>query len=98
MYKRQVPVLRGSAGNVTTLPETDWGITVDAWTLEAGVRMDGYGINNQAIFTSGSNDHEIYIRFGDANRPYNLSLIHIYMCIRDRLQTELRVNRLKCLM
>ena len=63
-----VPVLRGNAGNVTTLPETDWGITVDAWTL---VRMDGYSINNQAIFTSGSNDHEIYIRFGDANRPYN---------------------------
>ena len=23
-----VPVLRGNAGNVTTLPETDWGITV----------------------------------------------------------------------
>ena len=66
-----VPVLRGNAGNVTTLPETDWGITVDAWTLEAWVRMDGYSINNQAIFTSGSNDHEIYIRFGDANRPYN---------------------------
>jgi hypothetical protein len=65
-----VPVLRGNAGNVTTLPETDWGITVDAWTLEAWVRM-GYSINNQAIFTSGSNDHEIYIRFGDANRPYN---------------------------
>ena len=66
-----VPVLRGNAGNVTTLPETDWGITVDAWTLEAWVRMDGYSINNQAIFTSGSNDHEVYIRFGDANRPYN---------------------------
>ena len=65
------PVLRGNAGNVSTLPATDWGITVDAWTLEAWVRMDGYSINNQAIFTSGSNDHEIYIRFGDANRPYN---------------------------
>ena len=65
------PILRGNAGNVSTLPATDWGITVDAWTLEAWVRMDGYSINNQAIFTSGSNDHEIYIRFGDANRPYN---------------------------
>lgn len=56
------PVLRGNAGNVSTLPATDWGITVDAWTLEAWVRMDGYKKNNQAIFTSGSGDHEIYIR------------------------------------
>lgn len=65
------PVLRGNAGNVSILPATDWGITVDAWTLEAWVRMDGYKNNNQAIFTSGSSDHEIYIRFGDANKPYN---------------------------
>ena len=72
------PVLRGNAGNVSTLPATDWGITVDAWTLEAWVRMDGYKKNNQAIFTSGSGDHEIYIRFGDANKPYNYLQIKIF--------------------
>ena len=33
--------------------------------------MDGFDINNQAIFNSGSSDHEVYIRFGDAMIPYN---------------------------
>lgn len=67
-----VPIMSGASGQaVKAAPETEWGINVDAWTMEAWIRMSGYNRNNQAIFSSGSSDHEIYIRFGDANRPYN---------------------------
>ena len=48
-----------------------WGVTTNEWSLEAWVQMDGFDINNQAIFNSGSSDHEVYIRFGDAMIPYN---------------------------
>jgi hypothetical protein len=48
-----------------------WGVTTNEWSLEAWVQMDGFDINNQAIFNSGSKDHEVYIRFGDAMIPYN---------------------------
>jgi len=66
-----VPVLNGQSGMVTAAPETNWGITTTQWSLECWARMSAYSINNQAIFNTGSSDHEIYIRFGDANRPYN---------------------------
>lgn len=67
-----VPVMKGvNNGSVKAAPEGEWGIQTAQWTLEAWVRMDGYSKNNQAIFSTGSSDHEIYIRFGDANRPYN---------------------------
>lgn len=66
-----VPVLSGKQGLVAAAPATNWGITTNQWSLECWVRMSGYSNNNQAIFNTGSNDHEIYIRFGDANRPYN---------------------------
>ena len=39
-----------------------WGVTTNEWSLEAWVQMDGFDINNQAIFNSGSKDHEVYIR------------------------------------
>lgn len=66
-----VPVLNGQSGMIKTAPEGDWGITTSQWSLECWARMSAYSINNQAIFNTGSKDHEIYIRFGDANRPYN---------------------------
>lgn len=66
-----VPVMTGTSGKVTTLPEEKWGINVSQWSLECWVRMSGFSKNNQAIFNLGSGDHEIYIRFGDANSPYN---------------------------
>lgn len=69
-----VPVMKGYNGEkVTAAPGEDspWGIEVDQWTIEAWVKMSDYSKNNQAIFSSGSTDHEIYIRFGDANKPYN---------------------------
>lgn len=66
-----VPVLNGQSGMVKTAPEENWGITTSQWSLECWARMSAYNRNNQAIFNTGSKDHEIYIRFGDANRPYN---------------------------
>jgi len=66
-----VPVMKGLQGMVKTAPDTDWGIPVPQWSLECWTRMSAYSKNNQAIFNLGSKDHEIYIRFGDANGPYN---------------------------
>lgn len=66
-----VPVLNGQSGMIKTAPEENWGVTTSQWSLECWARMSAYSINNQAIFNTGSKDHEIYIRFGDANRPYN---------------------------
>lgn len=66
-----VPVMKGLQGMVKTIPDTDWGIPAPQWSLECWTRMSAFSKNNQAIFNLGSKDHEIYIRFGDANGPYN---------------------------
>ena len=69
-----VPVMQPAGSEmVTAAPAGDWGIQTEDWTIEAWVRMNGFSINNQALFDSGNRDKgcEIYIRFGDANRPYN---------------------------
>lgn len=67
-----VPVMKGyNEKMVRTAPATLWGITTKEWSLECLTNMSGYSNNNQAIFNMGSKDHEIYIRFGDANSPYN---------------------------
>ena len=71
------PIMSGSGGMVKTGPFDEdgapiaWGVNTLTWTLEGWVRMDGFSNNNQALFNSGSGDHEIYIRFGDSARPYN---------------------------
>lgn len=70
--KVSVPVVTGSAGNrITAAPETNWGITTNQWTIEFWARMSGFNKNNQGLVTSGSDDHNLYIRYGDANSPYN---------------------------
>lgn len=68
-----VPVMNGQKGRVDAAPLTNWGITCTQWTLEAWVYMDGFNKNNQALFRAGNKekDSEIYIRYGDANKPYN---------------------------
>jgi len=53
---------------VRAQPYEPWGVKTAQWSLEMWVRMDGYTRNNQCIF---DNRDEIYIRFGDANGPYN---------------------------
>lgn len=66
-----VPVMKPNGSEkAQTDPDTDWGVSVETYTLEAWVRMSVFSINNQAIFNVRANN-ELYIRFGDANRPYN---------------------------
>lgn len=45
-------------------------VTTTQWTVEMRVNMNGFAINNQAIF-SRSGSPEIYARFGDAPIPFN---------------------------
>jgi hypothetical protein len=68
-----VPVMKGYNGeSVKAHPNSDWGINTREWTIEAWVRMAAYSRNNQAIFSNwGDGLTEVYIRFGDANGPYN---------------------------
>jgi hypothetical protein len=66
-----VPVMSGREGMLKAAPDANWGINISQWSLECWARMSAYRINNQALFEAGSNDHSIYIRYGDANRPYN---------------------------
>lgn len=66
-----VPVMKPvGSDKAETDPDTDWGIAVETYTLEAWVRMSYLSRNNQAIFNVRANN-ELYIRFGDANSPYN---------------------------
>ncbi len=57
-----------------TMPSgtNDWAIATNEWTLEGWVWMSSFPINNQAIFNARvSKGVEIYIRFGDADVPYD---------------------------
>lgn len=66
-----VPVMKPvGSSKAETNPDTDWGVAVETYTLEAWVRMSVFSINNQAIFNVRANN-ELYVRFGDANSPYN---------------------------
>lgn len=51
----------------------NWGYNLNEWSLEFWVWMDGFRINNQALFDSD----EIYIRFGDAMIDYDLLQIKL---------------------
>jgi hypothetical protein len=66
-----VPVMSGRPGIISMAPATNWGIPINQWSLECWARMSAYSVNNQALFDAGSSDNSIYIRYGDANRPYN---------------------------
>lgn len=68
---QNVPEFTPTLGQLNAAPSTPWGIKVNQWSLECWAKMSAYRRNNQAIFNSGSSEHEIYIRFGDANSPYN---------------------------
>lgn len=43
---------------------TDWGYSLPNYTLEWWSNVNGYSVNNQAIFANGGSP-ELYIRFGD---------------------------------
>lgn len=72
-----VPVMRGYTNQMV---QTTWEtpVTSDAITIEAWLKMSGYSVNNQAIFDGNHIPHNIYIRFGDANRPYNYMQANIH--------------------
>lgn len=50
--------------------ENETEVTTTQWTVEMRVNMNGFRINNQAIF-SRIGTPEIYARFGDAPIPFN---------------------------
>lgn len=68
--------------NSTHVPHSDyennpWGITTSDWTIETLLNMSAFPINNQAIFNFQNSSPsgaqiEIYIRFGDAGKDYNM--------------------------
>lgn len=62
-----VPVMNWK-NHPSTDKEKKWNESVTEYSLEFWVQMDGFKINNQAIF----NSEDIYIRFGDAMIDYDL--------------------------
>ncbi len=62
-----VPVMNWK-NHPSTDKEKKWNESVTEYSLEFWVQMDGFRINNQAIF----NSEDIYIRFGDAMIDYDL--------------------------
>lgn len=64
-----VPVLSGS-NPVTPTTSLRQDYNLSEWSLEFRLNMDGFSINNQAI--ASLNPSEIYVRFGDAGKDYNM--------------------------
>lgn len=83
MYLLTAPLMQKVPSIVSTTYPTgagSWGVAADEWTLEGWVTMGRYGINNQAILTGDCTKadgswNEIYVRFGDANVPYDVMQI-----------------------
>ena len=76
-HKQVVPIMntntRPAGGSSDASDPAAWGITTSEWTLEGWIWMSAFPINNQAIFNGQvSSGTEIYIRFGDANVPYDI--------------------------
>ena len=85
-----VPVMKGYDGECVIIrPTLDWNIRTKEWTIESWVRMAGYTRNNQAIFSNLGDGIDVptvvYIRFGDANGPYNYLQIKT---LEGQVQTE----------
>ncbi len=62
--------------NYRHVPHSDvennpWNVTTSDWTIETLLNMDSFSINNQAIINFIATS-EIYIRFGDAGKDYNM--------------------------
>lgn len=63
--KQYVPGFRWNNGCRLQPASTDWGLSLMNYTLEWWSCVNGYSINNQAIFANGESNPELYIRFGD---------------------------------
>ena len=46
-------------------------VVLDRFTVEMRVNINGFIRNNQSLFGAWAGDSEIYMRFGDADAPYN---------------------------
>lgn len=66
-----VPVFSSSHVPHTDTDNNPWNLTTSDWTIETLLNMDSFSINNQAIFNFNATS-EIYIRFGDAGKDYNM--------------------------
>lgn len=76
-----VPVFSGSATSIKAEPaEADWGLKPEQWTIETWIRINGFTKANQMFFQAGnqSKKYEIYIRYGDANGPYNYLQVKLF--------------------
>lgn len=75
-----VPVMTGTGSEGTgVIAGGEWGFEVDSWTFEAWIRMSAYSTNNQSFFRTGAaNPGNIFMRFGDANGPFNYIQVKIY--------------------
>lgn len=76
-----VPVFDGSVTTIKAEPaEEDWGLKPEQWTIETWIYMTGFNKNNQMFFQAGNQakKYEIYIRYGDANSPYNYLQVKLF--------------------
>lgn len=64
-----VPVL-DSSNKVTPNPAMRQDYNLNEWSLEFRINMSSFDVNNQAII--GMYPDEIYVRFGDAGKDYNM--------------------------
>lgn len=58
-------------------PAEEWNMVMPNYTLEWWCKMSGFSVNNQAIFNSGSESSELYIRFGDLVYGNNFKYLQI---------------------
>ena len=58
-------------------PAEEWNMVMPNYTLEWWCKMSGFSVNNQAIFNSGSESSELYIRFGDLVYGNNFKYLQV---------------------
>lgn len=68
---QRVPVFNYSHVPHSDAENNPWNLTTTDWTIETLLNMDSFSINNQAIFNFNAST-EIYIRFGDAGKDFNM--------------------------
>ncbi len=76
MDSEHIPSSPGFKDEDTGAFTNPWNYQSAEWSLEMWVMMDSFDINNQAIANISASakgkSHEIYIRFGDAGKDFNM--------------------------
>lgn len=76
-----VPVFDPGVTSIKAEPTAEnWGLKPEQWTIETWIYITGFNRNNQMFFEAGnkSQGYEIYIRYGDANKPYNYLQVKLF--------------------